>query len=472
MRGTMRKLLVVDDDRDLCLSLKDFFSNDFDVLTASDGEEAIQILKRNSVDVMLLDVRLRADQDGLEYMDRFLALEPDLSIMMISGNREFEVVQEAMRRGAVDYIYKGADPEDWKLSLDRVSQFRKLSTNRRRFVNEIKKAQNEKSLLGKSNSIQNLRETIEKVRNSRLNVVITGETGSGKEVVARQLRAEDQDGNLEPFVAVDSATIQSSMAESILFGHEKGAFTGALEKRKGAFEEANGGSIYFDEIANMPIEIQQKLLRVIQEKEIVRLGSSKVISLDFRVICATNKNLESLVKEGKFIEDLYQRLNVVPLSLPPLRERKEDFDILLAHFTKNCARSIFFTEAAIDQLKLYRWPGNIRELQNLISYLSVVSDLDEIDVCDLPPKFLDNRSLELTIVQKLPEKESSAQESFYDLVAEFEKSILKEAYSKHSGNISKLAQALKMDRSHLYTKLKLYELHGTRIKEAKQAGVA
>ena len=195
---------------------------------------------------------------------------------------------------------------------------------------------------------------------------------------------------------------------------------------------------------------------MIQEKEIVRLGSSKVISLDFRVICATNKNLESLVKEGKFIEDLYQRLNVVPLSLPPLRERKEDFDILLAHFTMNCARSIFFTEAAIDQLKLYRWPGNIRELQNLISYLSVVSDLDEIDVCDLPPKFLDNRSLELTIVQKLPEKESSAQESFYDLVAEFEKSILKEAYSKHTGNISKLAQALKMDRSHLYTKLKLY----------------
>jgi len=303
-----------------------------------------------------------------------------------------------------------------------------------------------------SRGIQELRRLIEKFRESSANVVIFGETGCGKEVVARQLRGRSPDGSLAPFVSVDSATIQGSTAESVLFGHEKGAFTGAERLSKGVFEEADRGIVYFDEIANMPLDIQAKLLRVIQEKEITRLGSTKTIRLDFRVICATNRELEEMTGQGQFKEDLLQRLNVLPIRIPPLRERSEDIPLLVSHFLRRSIDRLGFefTDEAIAALQNYQWPGNVRELINVITFTTTMAERELIDLADLPPRIREGGS------------KTRAQGTFYDQVANFEKAILAQAYSGCGGNISKLALSLGMDRSHLYTKLREHELHPAR----------
>ena len=291
---------------------------------------------------------------------------------------------------------------------------------------------------------------IEKMRQSRANVLITGETGTGKEVVARQLRQSLVDGSFAPFVAIDSATIQSSTAESILFGHEKGAFTGAEKATKGIFEEADGGTVYFDEIGNMPLDIQAKLLRVVQEREVTRLGATRSQQLEFRVISATNKNLEEMARTGHLKDDLLQRLNVLPIALPPLRERKSDIPLLIAQFlaeSREGAR-IEFSNDAIEVLQEYPWPGNIRELSNVVAYVVTMTEGDQVDLADLPPKFRERRSKGSgTIIADLP------QGSFYDRVAAYEKQILNEEYQANDGNVSRLAIKLGMDRSHLYSKL-------------------
>jgi DNA-binding NtrC family response regulator len=328
-------------------------------------------------------------------------------------------------------------------------------------------------LVGESPQMITLRRNIEKVRAGSGNVVITGDTGTGKELVARQLRRKFPDGSLEPFLAVDSATIQSTMAESTLFGHEKGAFTGAEKAAKGIFEEANGGIVYFDEIGNMPLEIQAKLLRVLQEKEILRIGSSKVLKLDFRVVCATNRNLEEMVTKGQFKDDLLQRLNVIPLHLSPLRERREDIKSLVEHFVARqhtAFGALEFTDNSIRILKAYSWPGNVRELGNLISYLATMIEGKEVDVADLPPKFRDvERLIESQAAQNATSNsankgiaDTSGKSAFYDRVSAFEEALLKAEYLKHEGNVSQLALTLRMDRSHLYSKLKEYGIHSTR----------
>lgn len=455
MKKQKKHLLVCDDEESVRLALKAFLSKDFTVHLSQNCDEALEILKKQSIEMLLLDVNLRWEGEGLEYMPKILALDPALSILMISARREFEVVREAMRQGASDYIDKDSDPQEWLLNLDRAFERRRLFLQSQLSNRELaERDDKEKELIGEDPKIESLRRLIKKVRVSDANVVIFGETGCGKEVVARHLRACDGKGVLKPFVAVDSSTVQSHMAESLLFGHEQGAFTGATEQRKGAFEAADGGTIYFDEISNMSLEIQQKLLRVLQEKEICRLGSNKVISLEFRVVCATNKPLEWLVKEGKFLEDLYQRLNVIPLTVPPLRDRKQDIPLLLDFFLEKNSKNgteISFSKEAIKALVEYKWPGNIRELQNLVAYLAVVSDVEEIGLDDLPPKFSEG------YVDDKPYGET-----FYEKVSQYEKEILQAEYREYGGNVSLMAKKLKMDRSHLYTKLKLYGIHSAK----------
>jgi two-component system, NtrC family, nitrogen regulation response regulator NtrX len=255
-------------------------------------------------------------------------------------------------------------------------------------------------------------------------------------------------------VAVDSSTIQSSTAESLLFGHEKGAFTGADRSTKGIFEEAHGGIVYFDEIANMSLDIQAKLLRVIQEKEFVRLGSSRTIQSDFRVVCATNRNLEEMCKQGLFKDDLWQRLNVLPIELIPLRGRAEDIPLLVGHFLKKQPRQLRFANEVIDVLRAYAWPGNIRELVNLVAYVATMTDGDVVELSDLPPKFRDIR------VSGSAAPASGA--GFYEKVSSFERELLTTEYAKAEKNITQLALRLGMDRSHLYSKLKEYGIHPAR----------
>lgn len=447
------KVLIVDDDSLFHLATKAALKGLFDVRSAYNGDEALAILKNQQIEILLLDIQMRTADEGLRLIPQIKELESELPIVMTSGLTDFSSVREAMRLGASDYVGKNLEQAELIHAIQRQLENKKLKTANQQKDFQVRAEHRSHQLVGNCESIQKLRKMIDKARASAFNVVITGETGTGKEVVARLLRKTMSDGSLEPFVAVDSSTIQSTTAESQLFGHEKGAFTGAEKTTKGIFEEAAGGIVYFDEVANMPLHIQSKLLRVLQEKEVTRLGSTKPIALDFRVVCATNRNLEEMVAKGEFKDDLLQRISVIPLSIAPLRERSEDIPALLAHFSeKHGASHLHWTPEAIDCVRAYRWPGNIRELGNLVAFVITMCDSPEIEVSDLPPKFRES------LIQKR-ETAGPSDQSLYDQVAVFEKQVLGRELEATQGNISKMALKLGMDRSHLYTKLKEHGLY-------------
>jgi len=455
-------LLICDDDPLIHMAVKQALKPHYECRSAHDVDEALVIIKNNSIDILLLDIQIRTDDEGIKALPKFRGIDPDLPIVMMSGLTDFRVVREAMRLGASDYVAKDLEQNDLSLVLSRALEKKNLIKRNAQQSSEVSLTQKKHVMIGAHPKIKALQKTIERIRMSPANVLIYGETGTGKEVVARHLRKTLPDGSLAPFVAIDSATIQSSTAESLLFGHEKGAFTGAEKMTKGAFEEADGGVIYFDEIANMPLEIQSKLLRVLQEKEVTRMGSSRTLQLDFRVICATNKNLEQMVKAGEFKDDLLQRLNVIPLEIPPLRERLEDLPLLVEYLiAKNAGRnqSLHFTSSAITCLQLYSWPGNVRELGNLVSYLIAMTEGIEVDISDLPPKFRDFASQANANPNAKPVTTGTG---FYDRVALFEKELLIAEYAAHGGNVGRMALAIGMDRSHLYQKLKEHRIHAAR----------
>ncbi len=440
----MPVVLICDDDSTFHLSVKYTLKGKFECRSAYNSDEALVVLRTSSVDAVLLDVQMRTPNEGLDSLPRIRELDRDVAIIMSSARTDFETVRAAMKLGANDYIPKDFEPEHLLHTLSSVLERKTLALRLEQKNFEASVMQGKHPLLGSSRVMQELRRTIEKFRSSPANVLITGETGTGKEAVARNLRSTLHDGTLVPFVTIDSSTILSTTAESILFGHEKGAFTGAERMNKGIFEEADGGIVYFDEIGNMPLDIQSKLLRVVQEKEVVRLGSSRPIQLDFRVFSATNKDLDALSRSGQFKPDLLQRLNVLPIHVPPLRERTEDIPELLAFY----GRGKRYSEDALDALRRYRWPGNVRELVNLVAYVGAMAEGDEIDVADLPPAIRDSGR-----------GEARKEGSFYDQVADFEKALLAREYAGNSSNISQLALKLGMDRSHLYSKLREYGIH-------------
>ncbi len=445
------RIMVCDDDklfRDaIALCIKKGFKREYELTFAENGDQALEVINRQSTDVLFLDIKMRTADEGLTYLPRIREADPDITVVMSSGFTDLSTVRKAIQLGAADYIPKNFQPDDLIHTLELALDRRRLLLEREKSSFEVKKQQSQNALIGESQPIQNLRKVIQKAKNSSHNVLITGETGTGKEVVARLLRSEMPDGNLAPFVPVDSATIQSSMAESLLFGHEKGAFTGADKLQKGLFEEADGGTIYFDELSNMPLDIQAKLLRVIQEKEFTRLGSTKVIKSNFRVIAATNCDLDQAVAKGQFKADLLQRLKVIPIALPPLREREKDVPLLIAHFTKvhgSPKNPAQFSMEALEVLGSYVWPGNVRELSNVIAYVLTMSENSEILISDLPPQF---RS------KAIPNHVTS-EKCFYDQVENFERELLSREHARLQGNISKMALELGMDRSHLHSKLK------------------
>jgi two-component system, NtrC family, nitrogen regulation response regulator NtrX len=459
------RILICDDDHSFHLAVKHGLKSQdtkFEIRSAHNGDEALAILKNNQIDLLLLDIQMRTPDEGLTFIPRLRETDHDLAIIMISSLTNFDTVRQAMRLGASDYVPKDFDPNDLLHTIQLVLSRRQLLQRQEQKNFENLNHQKRNLLIGNSPKTQQLRKMIDRIRLSRANVVITGETGTGKEVVARQLRSTLDDGSLAPFIAVDSATIQSSTAESQLFGHEKGAFTGADKTTKGIFEEAHGGTVYFDEIGNMPLDIQSKLLRVLQEKEITRLGSSRTISLEFRVICATNKSLENLIHSGMFKDDLFQRLNVLPITLAPLRERKEDIPALLEHFAGLQSINndpLKFTPAAVEALSEYDWPGNIRELGNMVAFLVTMTEGTEVDLPDLPPHVRDAQTQKFRTNRDSHKKANLNETNFYDRVAQFESEILLCEYNRCGGNISRLAITLGMDRSHLYTKLKEHGVH-------------
>jgi DNA-binding NtrC family response regulator len=450
----MAQILICDDDLTFQLACKQVLIREGAHHTqwAKNSGEASLLLRKVPFDLLLLDIEMRSKDEGLEFLPWLRENYPLLPVVICSGRSDFESVKAALKEGAWDYLKKDSDPGHL---IHVVSSALKTASDRshRELAHaEIRRSESRDQILGDSPVTRQLREKLEKFKRSEAPVLIVGETGTGKELAARSLRPLREDGTPAPFVAVDSATITESTAESILFGHEKGAFTGADRPRAGLFEYADGGVIFFDELANMPMPIQQKLLRVLQEKEVRRMGSERPLPLRFRVVAATNQDLEELCRQGRFQADLIQRLNVLPLVLPPLRERIEDLPILTEAFLKRSrgARRIQISDAALELLKAYSWPGNIRELQNVIEYAVTMTEATSLEPGDLPERI---RASSHSKAQG-----ATSPTSLYDQVIAFEKKILEEALRAPYSSVTALAERLGMDRSHLYTKLRQHGL--------------
>ena len=442
-------LLIVDDELGARQSLEVILEDDYRVLSAMNGHEALAILQREAIDLVLLDVNM-PDMDGLEVLEKIKEQDDETDVIMVSALNLARQAADAIKSGAYDYITKPYEPEDILSTVNRVISKQRLHRELDLLRREVEESRGFDEIVSQNKGMLEIFQMIKKVAHTSTNILITGESGTGKELIARSIRRQ---GNRKkgPFVAINCAAIPSELMESEMFGHEKGAFTGAHTRTIGKFEHANGGTLFLDEISALRSDLQAKLLRVLQEREIERIGSNKPIRIDIRVIAATNSNLEDAVSKGKFRQDLYFRLNVVPIAIPPLRDRKEDIPLLVNHFL-NKFNAAFnkkipgFTEKAVDVLSRYHWPGNIRELENLVERIVVLSTGDGlIDLKNIPLEILMHSGQE-------PKDSDYRKSGLIKVREEFEKRILLNVLEAVQWNQSEAAKILKINRNTLIQK--------------------
>ncbi len=449
----MRKtILIVDDEESICQSLSGVLSDDgYEVLTAASGEEALKIVDEELPSLILLDIWLPG-LDGIEILKTVKAEHPQIRVVMMSGHGTIETAVKATKLGAFDFIEK-------PLSLDKVLLIVNHALDMTRLEEENvllkQKVVHEYELTGNSELITDLKETISLVSPTNAWILIMGENGTGKELVARSIHKQSKRAH-KPFVEVNCAAIPEELIESELFGHEKGAFTGATEKKRGKFDLAHEGTIFLDEVADMSLKAQAKILRILQEKKYERVGGSKVIPTDVRVLAATNKDLSKEMEAGRFRQDLYYRLNVIPLKVPPLRDRKADIPLLVKRFLKDFAhkegeQGKAITDDALDLLIRHDWPGNIRELKNIVERLVIMTAGDVIDEKDIPPFVQKDQTDE-------PDGGAVAADSYRSAKTAFEKRYIAQKLREHEGNISRTAEAIGLERSNLHRKIKAYGL--------------
>ncbi|MDA8387322.1 MAG: sigma-54 dependent transcriptional regulator [Nitrospiraceae bacterium] len=389
----MRSLLIVDDDEFIRDSLKIFFEGKgFKAAAAPGCAPALDYLKNSRFDIILMDL-IMPEMGGLELLKRMAEMKITTPSIVMTAFATVQTAVEAMKLGAFDYITKPFVLEELMMVVDRAIGVSELRNENRMLRKQLRKKYRFDGLIGDSPRMQAVYEMIEKVLDIDSTILITGESGTGKELIAKTIHFNSSRSQ-QPFVPLNCAAIPKDLLESELFGHEKGAFTGALNTRIGRFELARDGTLFLDEIGEMDIALQGKILRVIQGKEFERVGGSKTIKVDVRIVTASNKDLERAIEEGKFREDLYYRLNVIPIHLPPLRERREDILLLLDFFKKEFAKKrkkepLKISDAAMKCILGYHWPGNVRELENLMERLTILATSDTIGVHDLPPKFRD-----------------------------------------------------------------------------------
>ena len=436
-------ILIVDDEDSVRESLYNWFIEDgYNVGCAENAKQALSILESKNFDIILADIKMPG-MDGLEMHRRIRSLNKDAIVIIMTAFASVITAVQALKDGAYDYITKPFDPDDLSHLIRNAARQITLKSENEALRNKIVSLENVEDLIGNSEAMIKVLKEIERVAQSNSPVIITGESGTGKELVARAIHSNSQ-RKFSPLVSVHCGALTESLLESELFGHEKGAFTGAMFNRKGRFEMADGGTIFLDEIATISPKMPIELLRVLETKTFVRVGGNKEITSDFRVICASNKDLNQMVKNGTFREDLYYRLNVVNIKIPPLRERIEDIPMLVDHFIKvyctSMSRNIMsIDKAALKRLETYDFPGNIRELENMIERAIVIGNEKEIRLKDLP--------FERDVA-------SSSIESLDDL----EKKFILQILNKYDWNISRSAKALKVDRVTLYNKIKKYDL--------------
>jgi DNA-binding NtrC family response regulator len=436
-------ILIVDDEESVRDSLYNWFIEDgYRVECAENATKALSILESDNFDIVLADIKMPG-MDGLEMLKRIKTLRKDSIVIIMTAFATVDTAVQALKDGAFDYVTKPFDPDDLSHLIRNASKQITLLEENEILKEQVVSLENVEDLIGNSEAMQQVLREIESVAQSNASVIITGESGTGKELVARAIHANSP-RKFFPMVSVHCGALSESLLESELFGHEKGAFTGAVYNRKGRFEMADSGTIFLDEIATISPKMQVELLRVLETKSFVRVGGNKEINSDFRVICATNRDLKTMVEKGIFREDLFYRLNVVNINVPPLRDRIEDIPLLVEYFIrKYCAsmnRPIMTIEtAALKRLEEFPFPGNIRELENMIERAIVVGNGKKISLKDLP--------LGKTIV-------NTTVESLDDL----EKKHIFQILTKYNWNISVSAKALKVDRVTLYNKIKKYGL--------------
>jgi two-component system response regulator AtoC len=444
-------LLVVDDDPVTVNLLKEVLTKEgYEVATALSGEEAITQGKDDLFDIVITDMRM-GDKDGMEVLRSFKKFAPETTVIMITAFGSIETAIEAIREGAFDYISKPFKLDEIKFTIRRAFEQRRLLKENRFYRQELLNKYQFKNVIGRTPQMFQVYKTIAKIADTKSTVLIYGERGTGKELIARSVHYNSS-RNDRPFIPVDCASLVESLMESELFGHVRGAFTGAHTARKGLFEEADGGTIFLDEVSNLSLSMQVKLLRFLQEHEIKRVGGTESIKVDVRVIAATNQPLEPLVKSGKFREDLFDRLNVVTITLPPLRDRKEDIPLLANHFLQkfseeNHKNISHISPEALEILIQYSWPGNVRELENTIERAVVLSVHPIILPEDLPQKFLH------AVPGERPEtkegKQPLSSEKLLPL-KEIEKSYVLRVLQETKGNKKKASEILGIDRTTLY----------------------
>jgi DNA-binding NtrC family response regulator len=436
-------ILVVDDEESVRDSLSNWFMEDgYEVACAENAKIALSMLQDRSYGIVLADLKMPG-MDGLEMLRRIKALNSEAVVIVMTAFATVDTAVKALKDGAYDYITKPFDPDDLSHLIRNASKQIALDHENENLRNRVDSLESVEDLIGKSEAISKVLRVVESVAPSNSSVIITGESGTGKELIARAIHANSS-RRFYPMVSVHCGALTESLLESELFGHEKGAFTGAIYNRKGRFEMADSGTIFLDEIATISVKMQVELLRVLETKKFMRVGGNKEISSDFRIICATNRDLLKMVEKGEFREDLYYRLNVVNIHVPPLRERVDDIPLLADYFIRKYCTSmnrplLTLDPSALKRLMEYHFPGNIRELENMIERAIVIGNGKKITLKDLP---FCHEQVEL------------ASES----LNEFEKAFIRQVLGKYKWNISRSAQALKVDRVTLYNKIKKYGL--------------
>jgi two-component system nitrogen regulation response regulator NtrX len=440
-------ILIIDDDPDILKSFRDLLEDEgYRTVTAETGEDGLARVSQGAISLALLDIRLPG-KDGMEVLPLIREASPDTGVIMISAEGTIGRAVSAIQQGALDFLEKPVQPERLLVCVRNALEIETLRTENVRLARQIKKRY---TMVGESDSMKSLRREIAKAAPSKGRVIIFGENGCGKELVAAAVHALSPRKD-KPFVKVNCAALPKDLIESELFGHEKGAFTGALSRKEGKFELADGGSILLDEIGDMSLDTQAKLLRVLEENEFERLGAKTSIKVDVRVISSTNKDLTAEIKKGNFRDDLYFRISVIPIHVPALRERKEDIPLLVQHFMalfceENNKAPREFSDGAVKVLMAYDWPGNVRELKNLVERVVIMTDEEAIRETHIRPVLGETRV-------------EAGDKPLVELVEDFERSLILSELKRTGWNVSKAASRLGIDRANLHRKMRRYAIH-------------
>lgn len=447
----MKSILIIDDEKEICDSLTMILEYEgYNVEHSTDVEQGLKKLEYNTYAALLLDIQM-PKMTGFEVLQWIIENKIEISTIIISAHGNLENAIKATKMGAFDFIEKPIDRDKLLISIRNAADKNILLRKNKQLIENL---QQDEIIIGESEQIKSVLTLVERVSKTDSRVLITGENGTGKELIAKAIHQKSDRADKE-LVEVNCAAIPNELIESELFGHEKGSFTGAAQKRIGKFEQANGGTLFLDEIGDMSLQAQAKVLRAIEEGIVERVGGNNKIEVDVRILSATNKDLKNEIKEGNFREDLYHRLNVIPIEVPPLRERKDDILLLLNYFTKKiCVQNKFqikkFSDDAVELLKNYQWSGNVRELRNIIERIMIMIPHEVIKKSD--------------IVSMLPTSELKEDNyidisnSFQEFKEKSEKAFIEKQLEMNNWNISKTAEILDIQRSHLYNKIKKYNI--------------